>query len=88
MDEIDVLTEALAWLQNAPKDDRIYEIRFGRYSADTTTPRGCYWSMKLCTEVHNGEVRPSPEDANKKVQMVVKAWRDEYYPDRPEDRTP
>ena len=88
MDEIDVLTDALTWLQSAPQDDRIYDISFGRYSADTTTPRGCYWSMKLVTEVQNGEVRPSPEDSNKKVQTVVKAWKAEYYPEQAEDRTP
>jgi hypothetical protein len=88
MDETDVLTDALAWLQDAPKDDRLYEISFGRYAADTSTPRGCYWSMKLVTEVHSGEVRPSPEDINKKVRTIVAAWRKEYYPEPAEDRTP
>jgi hypothetical protein len=73
--ENDALADALAWLDEvAPKDDRLYEVDFGRFADGS----GCWWSMKLVTEVRNGEVKPSPEDAGKKRLAVIQAWRKAY----------
>jgi hypothetical protein len=72
--ENDALVAALLWLKSAPSDDRLYEISFGRYVDGS----GCWWSMKFVTEVHNGEVKASPEDDEKKYLAVIKAWREEY----------
>jgi hypothetical protein len=74
--ENDALADALAWLDEiAPKDDRLYEVDFGRFADGVS---GCWWSMKLVTEVRNGEVKPSPEDAGKKRLAVIQAWRKAY----------
>lgn len=73
--ENDALAAALLWLKdNAPRDDRLSEVDFGRYSDGT----GCWWSMRLVTEVRSGEVQVSPEDDEKKILMVIAAWRKAY----------
>lgn len=74
--ENDALAGALLWLKdNAPRDDRLSEVNFGSYSDGT----GCWWSMRLVTEVRNGEVQPSPEDDEKKILAVIRAWRQAYH---------
>lgn len=74
--ENDALAAALLWLKNASRDDRLYGVAFGRYANGS----GCWWTMTLATEVKNGEVQPSPEDDEKKILIVVKAWREAYQP--------
>jgi hypothetical protein len=69
--EYEALAEALLFLRGAPKDDRLHEVSFGRYADGS----GAYWSMRLVTEVMNGEVRPSPEDDRKKTLEVIHAWK-------------
>jgi hypothetical protein len=72
--ENDALAAVLLWLKNAPQDDRIYEVSFGRYNDSS----GCWWHLKLVTEVRNGEVQVSPEDDEKKYLTVIKAWREAF----------
>jgi hypothetical protein len=74
--ENDALTGALLWLRNAPVDDRLYDISFGRFADGS----GCWWSMRLVTEVRNGEVQHSPEDDERKILIVIKAWREAFQP--------
>jgi hypothetical protein len=74
--ENDALAAALLWLKHAPQDDRLYDVSFGRYADGS----GCWWDMKLTTEVKNGEVQPSPEDDEKKTLIVIRAWREAYWP--------
>ena len=74
--ENDALAAALSWLKTAPRDDRLYDVSFGRYANGS----GCWWTMSLVTEVKNGEVQPSPEDDEKKILQVVTAWREAYQP--------
>jgi hypothetical protein len=70
----DALVGALLWLKDAPQDDRLYDISFGTYSDGT----GCWWTMKLVTEVRNSEVQASPEDDEKKILVIIRAWREAY----------
>jgi hypothetical protein len=77
MTEDDALTAALLWLKDVPQDDRLYDVSFGRYAKEAGTA-GCWWSMRLVTEVRNGEVQPSPEDDEKKILQVIRAWREAY----------
>jgi hypothetical protein len=74
--ENDALAGALLWLKDAPKDDRLYDVQFGRYADGS----GCWWTMKLVTEVRNGEVVRSPEDDEKKHLTVIDAWREGLFP--------
>lgn len=74
--ENDALAAALSWLKDAPQDGRLYDVSFGRYADGS----GCWWAMKLTTEVKNGEVQPSPEDWEKKVLSTLRAWREAYQP--------
>lgn len=78
--ENDVLVAALLWLKDAPRDDRLYDVSFGRHSNGS----GCWWSMRLVTEVRNGEVLASPEDDERKHLKVVEAWRKAFVDPRPE----
>jgi hypothetical protein len=72
--ENDALAAALLWLKDAPQDDRLYEAEFGRFANSS----GCWWYLKLVTEVRNGEVLASPEDDEKKYLAVIEAWRKAY----------
>jgi hypothetical protein len=72
--ENDALVTALLWLKDAPQDDRLYDISFGTYSDGS----GCWWTMKLVTEVRNSEVQASPEDDARKILAVIRAWRKAY----------
>jgi hypothetical protein len=76
--EDNALAEALLWLKDAPQDDRLYDVSFGRYADGS----GCWWTMRLVTEVKNGEVQRSPEDDEKKILMIIAAWRKAF--DQPE----
>lgn len=77
MSEDDALAAALLWLKdNAPPGDRLSDVSFGRYHDGT----GCWWSMRLTTEVTNGAVQPAPEDDEKKILAVIAAWRKAYQP--------
>lgn len=72
--ENDALSAALTWLKDAPTDDRLQDVSFGRY----TDGSGCWWSMQLCTEVRNGEVQASPEDYERKQLKIITAWREAF----------
>jgi hypothetical protein len=74
--ENDALVEALLWLSHAPQDDRLSDVSFGRYSNRS----GCWWTMRLTTEVRNSEVQASPEDDETKYLAVVRAWREGFFP--------
>ena len=65
--EDQALADALLWLRNAPKDDRLTEVSFGTYADGS----GCYWTMRLTTEVRNGVVQRCPEDDRKKFLAVT-----------------
>lgn len=69
--ENDALAAALLWLKDAPQDDRLQEISFGRYADGS----GIWWAMRLVTEVKNGEVQRCPEDDERKLLAVIAAWR-------------
>lgn len=69
--ENDALAGALLWLKDAPRDDRLQDVSFGRYSDGS----GVYWTMRLVTEVKNGEVQRCPEDDERKLLAVIAAWR-------------
>jgi hypothetical protein len=69
--ENDALAAAILYLRYAPADDRLSEVSFGRYADHS----GCWWSMKLVTEVRSGQVQASPEDDESKLLMVIAAWR-------------
>jgi hypothetical protein len=71
LSEDDALAAALLWLNTAPPDDRLYDVDFGPYSDGS----GCWWTMRLVTEVRNGEVQKSPENDERKHLAVIAAWR-------------
>lgn len=73
--ENDALAAALLWLKDEPvQESRLLEASFGRYANGS----GCWWNLRFQREVHSGEVQDSRQDDEKRMLMVIAAWRTAY----------